>query len=311
MVEKLTDFYSQLDWYYSQGSREELEQFLLDAVKKVETSGKDREQLIAIYNELGGFYRGISAFDASLGAFEMAKLITAEMFGDDCIQYATVLNNMAGTYRLKRSYDEAIALFEQAAEIYRQNGKEDSYEYASLLNNISLAFRETKQYDKAITYLSRALWLIEKMPDRHQELAITYNNLTAMHYAVGHKEEAMLCLERALQEFEQCSDEENVHYAAGLNSLAALLYSEGKLDRAIAVYQKSAKYTLRFFGENVEYAITCHNMAWVYRAMGDRKSAARVLEKAVQVCTRILGADHDRTMVAAEELKRLKKEIDR
>ncbi len=311
MVEKLTDFYSQLDWYYSQGSREEVEQFLLDAVKKVETSDGDRGQLIAIYNELGSFYRGISAFDASIGAFEMAKSITAELFGETCMQYATILNNMAGTYRLKRCYDEAIALFEEAANIYRQNGEEDSYEYASLLNNISLAFRETKQYDKAISYLSKALWLIEKMPDRHQELAITYNNLTAMHYAVGHKQEAMLCLERALREFEQCSDEENVHYAAGLNSLAALLYSEGQFDRAIEVYKKSAKYTLRFFGENVEYAITCHNMAWVYRAMGDLPAAAKVLDKAVQVCTRILGADHDRTMVAAEELKRLKKEIEK
>ena len=311
MVEKLTDFYSQLDWYYSQGNREEVEQFLLDSIKKVETSGGNREQLIAIYNELGSFYRGISAFEASIGAFEMAKSITAELFGETCIQYATVLNNMAGTYRLQRNYDAAISLFEEAAEIYRQNGEEGRSEYASLLNNISLAFRETKQYDKAISYLTKALWLIEKMPDRHQELAITYNNLTAMHYAVGHKQEAMQCLERALREFEQCSDEENVHYAAGLNSLAALLYSEGKFDRAIEVYKKSAKYTLRFFGENVEYAITCHNMAWVYRAMGDLKSAAKVLERAVQVCTRILGADHDRTMVAAEELKRLKKEIEK
>ena len=58
----------------------------------------------------------------------------------------------------------------------------------------------------------------------------------------------MLCLQRALQAFEKCADEENVHYAAGLNSLAAFLYAEGDCERALALYRKSMRYTLRFFG---------------------------------------------------------------
>lgn len=117
----------------------------------------------------------------------------------------------------------------------------------------------------------------------------------------------MLCLQRALQAFEKCADEENVHYAAGLNSLAAFLYAEGDCERALALYRKSMRYTLRFFGENVEYGITWQNMAHVYEKMGQRTEAAAALERAEKAYARLLGPEHERTQSAGDELQRLRR----
>ena len=86
------------------------------------------------------------------------------------------------------------------------------------------------------------------MPEHLHEVAVTYNNLTALYNAAGDKKQAMLCLQRALQAFEKCADEENVHYAAGLNSLAAFLYAEGGLRACTCTLTASMRYTLRFFG---------------------------------------------------------------
>ena len=306
MQDRTNEFYKQLDWQYAQGDLQGVERFLLDSVEDERNSVGDR---IAILNEIGSFYRGTSRYAQSASAFERARELAGEYLGRDGVQYATILNNMAGTYRLMHDYPKAIQLFLEAIGIYRQQGMENSYQFASVLNNLSLAYRETNQLEQAITYLREALSLLERMPDKRQEIAITYNNLTAMYYANGQKECAMFMLNRALQEFEQCAEEENVHYAAGLNSLAGLLHSEGKHEKALEVYRKSMQYTLKFFGENMEYGITCQNMYWVYMSLGRRQEAAASLEKAVAIYERYLGPEHDRTCAVVNELRRLRNEL--
>ncbi|MGN1014798.1 MAG: tetratricopeptide repeat protein [Butyricicoccus sp.] len=306
MQDRTQEFYKQLDLQYAQGDLQGVERFLLESAQDKQNSVGDR---IAILNEIGSFYRGTSRYAQSEAAFEQARALTEEHLGRNSVQYATVLNNMAGTYRLMQNYVKAIQLFLESVNIYRDLGMENTYQFASVLNNLSLAYRQTKRLEPAIEYLRQALAIIETMPDKRQEVAITYNNLTAMYYANGQTDCAMFTLNRALQEFEKCSEEENVHYAAGLNSLAGVLYSEGKHEKALEVYRKSMRYTLKFFGENMEYGITCQNMYWVYMSMGRKQEAAAILEKAAAVYERHLGPDHDRTCAVVNELRRLKSEM--
>lgn len=306
MRNRMEDFYEALDCRYTQGDRDEVERLLLEYRKEAEGDRADTEMLIAVCNELGGFYRGEGRYAQSLAAFAQARAAAAETLGKDCVQYATILNNMAGTQRLMSRYEEAIDLFRQALAIYEQQGETESCAYASLLNNLSLAYRETRQLAPAIDCLERACALIERYPRCTQELAVTYNNLTALYEAAGDKNRAMQSLNCALQQFEKCADEENVHYAAGLNSLAGFLYTEGEYERAIQLYRRSGQYTKRFFGENIEYAITCRNMCWAYQQLGRQKDADAALQKAYEVFERLLGAEHERTRAAADDLRRLR-----
>lgn len=305
----IEDFYDALDWRYTQGDRAEVERFLLECRDEAEGDRADAETLIAICNELGGFYRGEGRYAQSLAAFAQAHNAAAEALGENCVQYATILNNMAGTHRLMSRYEEAIALFRQALAIYEKQGQTESCAYASLLNNLSLAYRETRQLAPAIDCLERACALIERYPHCAQELAVTYNNLTALHEAAGDKNRAMQYLNCALQQFEKCADEENVHYAAGLNSLAGFLYAAGEYERAIQLYRRSGRYSKRFFGENMEYAVTCRNMCWAYQQLGRWKDADAALETARAVYERLLGPDHERTRAAADDLRRLRAEL--
>ena len=308
MQNRLEKFYGELDECYLRGDLDAVERFLLEweaAARRDPACGQ--EERIAVCNELGSFYRGISRYAQSLAAFERARALTADSLGTDCSQYATILNNMAGTCRLSGDYARAVTLFHEAAEIYRSAGMQDSYAYASVLNNLALAYRETGRYEQAIRCLDEALARMETMPGHEQEVAVTYNNLTALYNALGDKKRAMFCLQRALQAFEKCADEQNVHYAAGLNSLAAFLYAEGDCERALALYRKSARYTLRFFGENIEYGITYQNMSHVLEKMGRDADAAAALDKARKIYAGLLGPDHERTRAAADEQARLRR----
>lgn len=308
MQSRLEMFYGELDECYLQGDLTAVERFLLECEQQERREAHgSRDRLLAVYNELGSFYRGVGRYAQSIAAFEKARTLAIAELGTACGQYATILNNMAGTYRLTGEHGKAIGLFREAAEVYRRAGMEDSYAYASVLNNLALAYRETGQHAQAIDCLQQALARVETMPEHLHEVAVTYNNLTALYNAAGDKKQAMLCLQRALQAFERCADEENVHYAAGLNSLAAFLYAEGDYWRALALYRKSMRYTLRFFGENVEYGITCQNISHVYEKMGRREEAAAALERAQKLYERLLGPEHERTRSAGDELQRLRR----
>ena len=203
------------------------------------------------------------------------------------MEYATLLNNMAGTYRLMGRPDRAIELFCQAIEIYQRQGAENSYAFVSVLNNIALAYQAMGRIDPATEHLEQALEALRRMPGYLHEEAVTYHNLTALYHRAGRKEDARRCLEMALQCFEECGGGEDPHYAAALNSLAGFLYGEGDYVRAIETYQKAAAYTKRWFGENVEYAVTYQNTSWAWQAKGEIDTACRCLAEAERVFSKL------------------------
>ena len=306
MNDRMNELFAQIDQLYYDGDVNATEAFLVSVEENIEKYSTAEQ--IVIYNELGAFYRAVSKYEKSLQAFEKARVMIAEEIGSG-MQYATLLNNMAGTYRLMQDYEKSEALFVEAKEIYKAEHLEDTYEYVSLLNNMALVYREMSEYQKAICCLYCALDRLEPMEDCQQELAITYNNLMALHFALGEYEQAKYCVNRALKEFEKCEDYENVHYAAGLNSMAALLYKEEFYDQALEMYEKSMKYTLRFFGQNEEYAKTLMNMYWAYKALGREKEAIRSVEKSVKVYQNLYGNDDAKTIAAINTLNNIKQVI--
>lgn len=297
-------FYQELDKTYSKGL-EEVERFLQGSRGALQDE-ENPAGLVAIHNELGSFYRGTSRYAESLDAFRAARGEIARRMGEDCVEYATLLNNMAGTYRLMGRPAKAVELFLRAIDIYQGRNAENSYAFVSVLNNISLAYQELGRLEEAVANLERALAMLRRMPGYLHEEAVTYHNLTALYHQMGRQEDARRCLEMALAAFEDCGGREDPHYAAALNSLAGFLYGAGDYDRAVETYQKAAAYTKRWFGENVEYAVTFQNLSWVYQATGDLNEARRCLEEAERVLSKLFGPEHERTQAVRDALRHLR-----
>lgn len=293
-------FYQELDQQYSKGL-EQVERFLLESRDTADAAG-----LAAVHNEMGSFYRGTSRYEESLSAFQEAGEEILRRVGPDSVEYATLLNNMAGTYRLMGRPEEAVELFSRAIEIYRSQRAESGYAFVSVLNNIALAYQDMGRISEAIAHLEWALEGLRRMPEHLHEEAVTYHNLTALYHRAGQKEDARRCLEMALQCFEECGGGEDPHYAAALNSLAGVLYGEGDYDRAVETYRKAAEYTKRWFGENVEYAVTYQNMSWVCQAKGETGMACRCLVEAERVFSNLFGPEHERTQTVRDSLRRLR-----
>ena len=266
--------------------------------------------MVAVCDELGSFYRGCEQYDHSLAAFERAKTVAENAGETKSTLYAATLNNMAGTYRQMRDYDRAVHLFQTARELYCELCGKASAAYIGILNNLALTYQEAGQPAPALACLEEAVTLIENAPALRFTLGITYSNLTTLYYAAGDHEQAMRCMNRSLQEYEHCPYEDRWHYADALNSMGGFLYAEGNYWQAIALYRKSAAYTLRREGETLEYAATCQNMRWCYEGLGQLERGISMLEKAVRIYNRLLGANHERTRAAADDLACLRRRID-
>jgi len=306
MMHLTQPFNQQLDQSYAQGGIQAAEQFLLSHI----ASPHNEYSLVAAYNELGSLYRGTSRLKESMDSFEQAETLAARLYGKQRSEYATILNNMAGTCRLAQDHDRAVSLFKQAIAIYAGAGEDNGYLYASVWNNLALAYRDSGRSHDAIRCLDQALSIMKELPGYSQELAITHNNLAVLLHSSGDQEGAAFHLSRAMEEFDACSDEENVHYAAGLNSLASFLYTTGDFPRALEAFEKSAQYTMRFFGKNLEYALTYQNMSRVCEALGDYSQAISALQTARDLYSDLLGTNHPRTLTATSELEQLRREAD-
>lgn len=94
MEERLSPFFEQLDGVYRQGFPEAVEAFLRESLCWAEAE-TDRELELAVWNELGAFFRGAGRYEESLSAFRRAEVLAGELRGRDSGAYATVLNNMA------------------------------------------------------------------------------------------------------------------------------------------------------------------------------------------------------------------------
>lgn len=313
MQNLLEDFYGELDEMYARGDLNAVECFLIkyeETIREEAIQNDSQEQtelLLAVYNEMGTFYNAVGRHLKAIEVYEHAGNKAKQTFGEDSSQYASILNNMAGVYRTQGELQKAIDLFKEAAAIYGKLGMEDAYPYAGVMNNLALCCQEKGNYPCSIEYLDKALRIYERNPESKWETALSYNNMTALYSAMGDKDGANFCIRRALKAFEACEDEPNVSYCAGMNSLAGFLFTEGEFERAAAVYRKSARYTLKFFGENLEYAQTCQNIGRTYERLGRRDEAISSLERADRIYSRLLGKDHERTSSVEDDIKRIRR----
>jgi len=297
----MTDFYIKLDELYSTGDLSAVESYLREAIDAA--SPRSPEQA-ALYNELAGFYRGVSRFRESENAFSRALEIFDVCGMGATPQYATVLLNLAGLLRMRGEASEAIGLFKDALGKLEESGEQESYAYVSLLNNISLAHKEKGEFGIAFEYANRALTMMRSGLGGDHEIAASLNNLAAIKLSQCDYPAADGFVTEALMVF-NAMPEPDVHHAAALTTKSVLLFHAEDFQGALDGFRTALSLTRRFFGENIEYAICKRNISDVHVMLGDIPSAIEELSEAARVFEKIYGAQHETVIQVRSKLDKL------
>ena len=139
------DFFEELDALYGKGDRNALEEYLENGLAKARRDG-DGDMEVAILNEMGGFYRGVSEYSLAEDYFDEAMQLMRRRGQAGTYGYAVALMNRAGNARMSGDPYHAAALFLEAREILARDRDKSDYAYVSLLNNLALTYQDLGRY---------------------------------------------------------------------------------------------------------------------------------------------------------------------
>jgi tetratricopeptide (TPR) repeat protein len=295
-------FRDHLRQLYLEGDQEKIETFILTKIANVIADGGDELALCVIYNELGGYYRGVSRFSDSLKAFDKAAGCLEACGLGQSVQAATVMINRAGTCRLRGDSGTAMELYRKSGAILDANPEADRYLIASLSNNLSLSYIESGRLDEAQVEAQKGYEIVKSIPNSQHAQATSLINLASISLRVDDPEAAEEQINQAMTLY-KFMPSPNIHYAAALNLLANIRARRGNYAGAKAALQESLEYTHHFFGENIEAASAMQSLAYIYSILGDGAGACRWQQASLDTMERLLRAQDDRIAAARRLLE--------
>jgi tetratricopeptide (TPR) repeat protein len=287
----LDAFLDRLKSLYRAGDPQQIEAYLL---AEIAATGGDQRSLCTLYNELGGYYRGVSRYRDSLDAFDRADGCLEGCGLALTIQAATVMINRAGTCRLMGDPAAALELYRRASAILDAHPEADPYLVASLNNNLALSYIDSGDLEEALAQAQKGCEIVMAIPGAQHAQATALVNLASISFQAGDLAAAEAQVGRAMGIFE-CMPSSNPHYAAALNLQANIRARRGNYAGAREALLQALEYTRYFFGENIEAASTLQSLAQVCSALGEDADACRWQQTAVENMQRLLGDEDART----------------
>ena len=272
----IQNFYAQLDTLYVQGKQDEIEKFLKKKIKDIPCLTCHYDPLVvAVYSELGSFYRGRGRLKEAIKWFESALQLIVSHLGENTMEYATEMNNLAGAQRMDGQNDEAAMNFSTAMRIYEKLVGQDNYYYISCVNNLSLLEINRQDYGYAKELLLKVLTVLEGKQELLQEKAITLCNLGTCESYRKNDDLAEQYLRQAEEIYRSFPSGQQVHLAAVCNSLGRICYHKGDKVTAAKAYEEAKELTELYFGRSVEYAVVCENLS---RCLNGQEAVAMLRE---------------------------------
>lgn len=247
----LQTFYGGLDRLFQEHDKRALGTYLEEWLTKARIA-VDRQAIVAVCNELGGYKRAIGELAAAKALYSEALTILEEMGKKNSVDAATTLINAGDVYVFSGEHDVAVSYFLKAKELLEAHGFSDDYRMAALYNNISMSYRALSRFDEAEQALTEVFYRIKGQPTLRDALATTYINLGALQA----KQRKLTLAEESYRAACRIFDEDggvDVHYAQAESGLGEVAFLRGDFSEAKVHFLRALELIQRDFGKNVYY----------------------------------------------------------
>lgn len=256
----INEFYKNVKKIYElndvTNSKNFLEKSLFEAI-----NNKDTSLIIAILNEMIGFFRDITDYEEGLKYTKSLINIISRHSMDNYSLFICYIN-IGNFFRASLNKEEAIKYFDNAIKIYNENNINDKTNLAALYNNYALLYND--DVEKSLFYLTKALELIKESNDPIK-LATTYVNI-GLNYLNIDSNKTLDCIKNAREIFK---DNLNDFHISGYYNLCAKYYNkEEDYIMAKEYYHKSLIHLQKTVGKNEVYNFTLKELYKVYDILG-------------------------------------------
>ncbi len=244
--------------------------------------------VIPLLNELEGFYRDTTRFDEGREIKNALIKALTDCGQLDTMNHATSLLNIANFDRAAGDYASSLEEYRTCEQIYERCLPKGDYLWAGLYNNESLLYQMMGDNLAAIGALTKALQIVEALPDRRIEVAITYTNIAQSLAALGQMEEAEVNVKEALRIFNE-TDNSDYHYSAAAAVMGVIAYNRGDYREAADCYDKAAEVVERIMGRNDNYNLLIANRDAMLGLIPAKDDATETKEEPVSATTMMDG----------------------
>ncbi|MEM3846634.1 MAG: tetratricopeptide repeat protein [Candidatus Parvarchaeota archaeon] len=182
------------------GSYKEVGEFdlAIKMLKKAEQLAGSKNDLSAVYNELGVTYARKGDLDNALMYDDRALTLNREL-GDTSAEAAN-LSNIAGIYQSKGDLDKALNYYEKSLNLTTsERGR------AAIYNNIATIYSDQNNYQKSIEYLKKSVEIDERVGD-YQGTAIYMLNLGNTYREAKNYNSALSYINEGLNRIKRVGD---------------------------------------------------------------------------------------------------------
>lgn len=254
----MKQIYGTLQQFFAEGRMAEAEDYLIERMKQAQQIA-DYNSLIMLLNEMIGLCRESGQKEKSLAYGSQVIELMQQLDMQDSEAYATTLLNVATACRAAGKHVEAYRFYMEVFPLYEKWLAPGDWHFASLYNNMSLLFQETEEYERAAECQGKALAVLDALPGRAFEGAVTHANLATTLCKIAEQEgsediavqaakEAML----AIRSFEGLGVND-VHSAAALAAYGDALMLLKQYEEACAFYADAMERIGRLVGRGESY----------------------------------------------------------
>lgn len=246
---QLDEFMNGLDRLYENGRMDLAEEYLTEGMKTARQAD-DKGGILAVLNELIGYYRVRGEYEKCVLCAKEAMELVRELGLSGTLHHGTTCLNAATGFRAAGRYEEAEAAYREAEKVYASLLKEPDYRLAGLHNNLSLLYAETGRLSEAEKRGLKALDMIRRLPDAQVECATTLTNLGNICFKMHRTARGARYMKEAAALFENLPRNPDPHYPSALAGLAEACFHRGELDEAEAYYRQAMELINRLYGKN-------------------------------------------------------------
>lgn len=193
--------------------------------------------------------------------------------------------------------------------------EDDPEVQAMIRERVGHTYSSIRAYDDAEAHLSAALKTYRSLlGEKYLGTARTLTELGMIARERGDSARAEELYVKAISTYEDLGHGESIHIAPALSNLASLFYERRELAEAEPLFRRAHEIyrhdaAVAVFGEaESQFSGSLNNLAAVYLAKGDRKTAIQLFEESLAFSRERLGDEHPITAAALANLGALLQE---
>lgn len=201
--------------------------------------GKDRGELLLIYNNLGQYYQIMKQLDKAYCMYDSARVEAESLYGQRHPHTAIAMINTATTLIGQGNYEKGFDTMFKATDIYQSLVGENNLTVMTCYNNLAVISGYLKRPADQLTYAQKAAKIAEALNEPGSiALASPYHTLGSAYWKMEEADSALAYYEKA----------ETITRAAGKGQEELLAHS---LNDIGTVYVKKQEYmkAMDYFGE--------------------------------------------------------------